>query len=412
MPAPSAYNPVAPAPAAHTPPVAAPASPYSPASRYAQTASYAEPHVPPAVAPPPPPTPIRLEPPKPAIQVQEYVPPVHAEVEPPPPVERPEPRERYRETASEMIAPVARWGVRLGVAAAILTALLVGAAQVRPYLASLSAPKMGTVVIESSPTGSDVSIDGKPSGTTPFSTDVTAGRHVLEFQRRNLTRTIEVDVSAGKTTTSKLDWTAKPLGRLVVESDPTGAKVTIDGKLRGTTPLTVADVSVGSHEVRIDSEKGSVRRTVEVTSERETSISETIFSGFLKVFAPFEVSVSEGARGLRLEGGNQLMLPPGVHELRFENKDLAFRDTKRVEIEPGKTSSITLLPGGSRLTVTATAPAEVIVDGQKVGDTPLTDYAIALGTRDILVKGANGERRFLQTVTTKPVRLEVDFSKP
>jgi hypothetical protein len=235
---------------------------------------------------------------------------------------------------------------------------------------------------------------------------------VLEFQRRNLTRTIEVDVSAGKTTTSKLDWTAKPLGRLVVESDPTGAKVTIDGKLRGTTPLTVADVSVGSHEVRIDSEKGSVRRTVEVTSERETSISETIFSGFLKVFAPFEVSVSEGARGLRLEGGNQLMLPPGVHELRFENKDLAFRDTKRVEIEPGKTSSITLLPGGSRLTVTATAPAEVIVDGQKVGDTPLTDYAIALGTRDILVKGANGERRFLQTVTTKPVRLEVDFSKP
>jgi PEGA domain len=406
--APAPYQPFSPAAVAAPPPAP---SYEPPAVDYPPPAPYIEPRTHPVEAPPPPPppAPIRVEPP--TIAVQEYVPPARVETAPPP-VERPATREQPRQSATEVIAPVARWGMRLGVAAAIITGLLVGAARVRPYLTSLSPPTLGTIVIESAPTGSDVTIDGKPSGQTPFSTEVTAGRHVLEFKRKNLTRTVEVEVAGGKMTTSRLDWGAKPVGKLTVESDPTGAKVTIDGKLRGATPLTVTDMSVGSHTVVIEGEKGSVRRTVDVTSERETTLSETIFSGFLKVFAPFELTVSEAGRPLRLDERTQLMLAPGIHELRFENKQLGFYGTRKVEIEPGKTATVTLTPGGSTLSVSASAPAEVFVDGQRVGDTPLVDYPLSLGTRDIVVKGAAGERRFTQTVTTKPLRIEVDFSKP
>jgi hypothetical protein len=401
-PAPAPYQPFAPAAAVPSPP---PPPAYEPPPvAYAPPPPYVEPHAE-SVAPPPP---IRVEPPK--IAVQEYVPPARVETAPLP-VERAEKKEQSRQSASEVIAPVARWGARLGVAAAIIAALLVGAARVRPYLTSLTAPTLGTIVLESAPTGSDVSIDGKPSGKTPFSTDVTAGRHVLEFKLKNLTRTVEVDVVGGKMTTSRLDWSAKPLGKLIVDSEPSGAKVTIDGKLRGNTPLTLTDLSVGSHTVIINSEKGSIRRTVDITSERETTLTETIFSGFLKVFAPFEVTVSEAGRQLRLDERTQLMLPPGVHELRFENKELGFYGTRKVEIEPGKTATVTLTPGGSTLSVSASSPAEVFVDGQRVGDTPLVDYPISLGTRDIVIKGAGGERRFTQTITTKPLRLEIDFSK-
>ena len=68
---------------------------------------------------------------------------------------------------------------------------------------------------------------------------------------------------------------------------------------------------------------------------------------------------------------------------------------------------------GSTLTVTASAPAVVLIDGQQVGETPLTSHPIALGTRDIVVKGADGtERRFTQKVTVAPVQIDVDFSKP
>ena len=48
-----------------------------------------------------------------------------------------------------------------------------------------------------------------------------------------------------------------------------------------------------------------------------------------------------------------------------------------------------------------------------MGETPLTNYPIGLGTRDIVVRGADGtERRFTQRVTVAPVQIEVDFSKP
>jgi hypothetical protein len=404
MPVPAAPAPYQPFAAAAPPPAPA----YEPpADTYQPPPPYVEPHVPPPAPPPPspPPASIRVEPPK--IAVQEYAP---ARAETAPPVERP--AAQPRQSAADVVAPVARWGMRLGVAAAIITALLVGAARVRPYLTKLSPPTMGTIILESSPTGSDVTIDGKPSGKTPFSTEVSAGRHLLEFKQKNLTRTVEVEVAAGQQTTSRLDWSAKPVGKLIVESDPTGAKVSIDGKPRGATPLTLTDVGVGSHIVVIDSAKGSIRRTVDVTSERETTLSETIFSGFLKVFAPFEVTVSEAGRPLRLDERTQLMLAPGVHDLRFENKELGFYATRKVEIEPGKSAPVTLTPGGSTLSVTASAAAEVYVDGQRVGDTPLVDYPVALGSRDIVVKGASGERKFTQTVTTKPLRLEVDFAKP
>jgi hypothetical protein len=42
------------------------------------------------------------------------------------------------------------------------------------------------------------------------------------------------------------------VGTLVVESRPAGAKVFLDGRGVGVTPLTVSDVSVGSHVVRLD----------------------------------------------------------------------------------------------------------------------------------------------------------------
>jgi hypothetical protein len=41
-------------------------------------------------------------------------------------------------------------------------------------------------------------------------------------------------------------------GELQVESRPRGARVFIDGRLVGTTPMLVQDVRPGAHAVRID----------------------------------------------------------------------------------------------------------------------------------------------------------------
>jgi hypothetical protein len=148
-------------------------------------------------------------------------------------------------------------------------------------------------------------------------------------------------------------------------------------------------------------------------SNRPALVSESIFGGFLKVFAPFELRITDGTRAIQLDDQNQVLLPPGSYELQLENASLGYRETRRVDVNPGQTTTLSVVPSPSALTVTASAPAVVLVDGEPVGETPLTNHPIALGTRDIVVRSTAGpERRFTRRVTASPVQIEVDFSQP
>jgi hypothetical protein len=301
------------------------------------------------------------------------------------------------------------------IAIAAVTVALIGAGwAARSYWMKWAAmPKTGTATLESVPPGAEVLIDGAPAGTAPLTTELASGRHVVEFRHRNATRTVAIDVAAGQSTLGRVDWNARRTGRLQVKSDPAGARVIIDGRARGVTPLTIEDLPAGSHAVVLKSPTGSVRRSAAIEADRTTEMTETIYSGWLHVFAPIELQISERGQAIVLDERNQALLPPGRHEIRVENRTLAYQGVLQVEIEPGKTASISVVPAPSMLTVTASAPGEVLIDGQRVGETPLTNYPVNLGTRDIVVRSESGvARRFTTTVTTAPVRLDVDFSKP
>jgi CRISPR/Cas system-associated exonuclease Cas4 (RecB family) len=199
-------------------------------------------------------------------------------------------------------------------------------------------------------------------------------------------------------------------GQLIVRSEPSGARVSVDGKPLGVTPLDINDLSLGRHTVLIEADQGSVRRTVSITADGPTLINESIYAGFLKVFAPFEVQITNGGRALRLDDQNQVMLPPGSYQLQLENAPLGYRETHRVDVSPGQTSTLSIVPPPSSLTVTANVPAVVSVDGEQVGVTPLMDHPIALGTRDIVVRSESGqEKRFTSRVTVAPFQLAVEF---
>lgn len=202
----------------------------------------------------------------------------------------------------------------------------------------------------------------------------------------------------------------KPTGSLHVTSTPAGAQVVVDGKPRGVTPLDVADVSAGRHEVTVQGGAGSVQRTVTVAANATVTIDEAIFSGFVTIYAPFDVTISEGGRVLSADDRHQVMLPPGAHELRVTNRTLGYEVVRRVTVKPGEATNVQLTPAPSALTVTSTEPAEVWVDGTRLGDTPLTAAPVALGVHDIVIRrAAGGERRFTLTIGTKPYTLAVDF---
>ena len=200
--------------------------------------------------------------------------------------------------------------------------------------------------------------------------------------------------------------------KLNVNSTPPGAQVLLDGKQRGITPTTLNDVAPGRHTVELKHQDGNVTRTVTVDAGDTAVIDEQIFAGWVAIYSPTEVTITEGGRALRLDDRSQVLLPPGWHDIRIVNRTLGHESVQRVEVKPGEVTRLNVMPPRSSLTVTASEPAEVFLDGTKVGDSPMNDFAIDLGTHEVLVKRGGAERRFTVTATATPTTINVDFSRP
>ena len=284
--------------------------------------------------------------------------------------------------------------------------------EVTAMWANFTAPT-GFAVLESEPPGSQVYVDGRVVGTTPMRAELPPGQHVVEFRRGESIRSLEIDVVEDQSTTARLDWTAARTGILRADSTPQGATVIVDGRERGVTPLTLNDLVVGSHEVILRSDAGSVRRTVTIGIDQPVEVSEAIYSGFMHVSTPIEIAIVQGGRNLTLDDQNQVLMPSGSHRIQFENRRLGYLETRQVQINPGETTRVVIAPSPSRLTVSSALHAEVLIDGERVGETPLTNFPIRLGTREIVVRTAAGqERRYTLTVSATPVQLDVDFAAP
>ena len=143
--------------------------------------------------------------------------------------------------------------------------------------------------------------------------------------------------------------------------------MTVDGKPHGVTPVTVGDLSPGNHEVALESSAGTVRRTVTVAANQTAQLEESIFSGWLAVYAPFEIVISESNRVLRPDERGQILLPPGLHDLRVSNRTLGYEADANVEIKPGATTNLRVTPEPSKLTVTSPEAAEVWSTAQRSG---------------------------------------------
>ena len=312
------------------------------------------------------------------------------------------------------LASIARWSVRvLSVAACLVIVAVGGAKGWALWTAWKNAPVIGTAILQSDPPGAIITVDGVALGDAPLTKQLPPGRHVVQFQRRKETRTLEVDVVKGQSTVARVDWNQAQTGRLEVRSDPSGAHVKIDGRGRGVTPLILDAIPIGSHLVVIESDRGSVRKNVTVETSGTALVSEGIYSGWIRVASPIELEVREGTLNLRLDERRVALVSAGPHDLRLENPAVGFSETRHLEVIPGATTDVVVNPPPSSLTVTATGPAEVLIDGERAGETPLINFPVSLGRRDVTVTSPTGAQRHISvTITTSPARVDVDFAKP
>ena len=202
-------------------------------------------------------------------------------------------------------------------------------------------------------------------------------------------------------------------GDITISTQPAGARVLLDGKPVGQSPLKLADVPVGRHTLTFISSSGQVTRTVRVTAGGTSDVDVSIFSGWVAIFAPVVLDVAVNGRSIGTTEQNRLMLPAGRHELTLTNKELGYKGVQQVDVEPGEVRSITIDPRGP-VSFNAIPWAEVWLDGQKLGDTPLANVRIPLGLREFVFRHPQfGERKVTASIRAdQPSAIGVDFTRP
>jgi hypothetical protein len=219
--------------------------------------------------------------------------------------------------------------------------------------------------------------------------------------------------------TTAADISSRPIataGRLLVRSDPPGAEVAIDGRRRGTAPLTVEDLAAGSHRVRISAAGASIEQKVPIEAGTTTSLvvplqSAAAASAWVNVGAPIDVQIFENGLLIGTSADGPLRLAAGTHKLQLVNESLGYRGEQEFTIRAGEMARLRpSIPDGV-LHVNAQPWANVWVDGEPVGETPLANVKVSVGRHEIRFRHPSFGEQVRQVVvsTSEPVRISVNM---
>jgi serine/threonine-protein kinase len=178
-----------------------------------------------------------------------------------------------REFSEQAVAPAAKPGAPTSPPAANPSGA--AAAAPRSPTAKPAPPATGTLIVRSTPSGASVAVNGRSRGRTPltlrelplqsYSVRVVQPGFEAAAESVALTsgtpeRSLALRLqrsprAAPRPAPPAPQQTARPAvytGSLYVDSRPRGARVSIDGRAVGVTPLRVPDVRIGSHVVRLE----------------------------------------------------------------------------------------------------------------------------------------------------------------
>lgn len=330
-----------------------------------------------------------------------------------------------RAHSAAMWAPVAaKW------LAVILLSAGVAVAGVFGYQRRFARPATtGTVTLETTPPGLEVVIAGRSLGKTPLTSSLAPGTYDVQVGTAPHARTIKVAVAAGTSTVQRVEFADEAqvasgsTGGLRVQTEPARLPVLIDGVAHGVSPVAMDGVQPGAHEISVRTAAGIVRRTVTVQPRETLSliVSSTapaadpsaVPAGWLNVSTPVPLQLREGGKVIGTSESDRLMLTAGDHDIEFANEALGFTTRRTVRVTAGKTAATMIdLPNGT-LSVNAQPWAEVWIDGERIGETPIGNLSRRIGNHEVLFRHPElGERRETVVVTVgRPARIGVDLRK-
>jgi hypothetical protein len=225
---------------------------------------------------------------------------------------------------------------------------------------------------------------------------------------------------------------APTTGRLEITSVPAGARVSVNGKVLGRTPLSLATFAAGRHQVVIGTGATAVTRSVDLAGGSTASVTAVIGGepaaarpatarasvppgpvGWLSFDAPIDLRILEGGRSRGTTRGARVSLSEGTHDLELVNDSYEVRQFVSARVQSGRASRVIVpLPSGV-LSLNALPWADVWIDGTPMGTTPLANLSVPVGPHTVVFRHPTlGERT--QNVVVKartPARYGVDLNK-
>jgi hypothetical protein len=281
-------------------------------------------------------------------------------------------------------------------------------------------PVVGVVEVSSNPAGAQVFINDEPKGVTPLRVTMPPGEYTLQLRNGTVTRVLPLMVEANATVQPFVDLVPSlaSSGRLEITSDPSGARVIVDGTSRGVTPLVLAAFPAGQHRVVVTDGTITVNRMVTVVAGGMASVAAAMTpagstGGWISIRAPFEMQILDGGRLVGTTSSERIMLPVGAHDLELVSAPFEFKGQVRVQVQPGRTVDVPVtIPNGS-VSISAVPWADVWLDGKPLGQTPLGHVAVPIGEHEVTWRHPQlGERKQKVRVTTHTAtRVGVDFGR-
>lgn len=237
-------------------------------------------------------------------------------------------------------------------------------------------PAFGSVTVTSTPSGALVFLDEKQVGQTPLTLDrIASGSHSLRLQapqyaveRRN------VSVADGQTANVAVTLAAR-FAEITVQA-PQGAVVTVDGDRKGSGTLSwrqgegLCDIVVSMVGHR------DARRQLEVVAGRAQTVQLTPQPIYGSASVDSDLMDAE----IWIDGKQYGVTPNVVERLLVGSHTLVLKKSgyadlqQQFSVEEGKEASLLVkLPTGRSVQFTSEKPGmQIIVDGKKLGTTPLT----------------------------------------
>ncbi len=191
------------------------------------------------------------------------------------------------------------------------------------YFSKKAAAK-GGLLVETTPAGARVSIDGTFTGKTSNCEipSLSAGKHTILLSLSGY-EDIKITVDIKENTTTSIKRAFSPLtGSISISTVPSGAIVYLDGeKLKNTSNLTVSRVSPGQHEIQCVKE-GYASHTSQVTVRTgELSSLNITLKKLESKDGTLTISTTPSAASVKIDGKiakdakNPISLSPGRHTI-------------------------------------------------------------------------------------------------